>query len=541
MAPKPPVTTVPPGTTTNPPTTTTTPPPTTTAPSGAPTTGQYPGSTGGYVDLWAGFDPGIFYRYSTLVYPQAIDTTQTTPSGPVAGIDIHKADYDYLVIMATNIMAVIDARGEPHPSWYQPVAAGEDIFGLGKTYHTPAQDYSTPPTRVQAFMAWWEGVKDNDNWTPILASAAARMGRTTDTALEYIEIGAPGARDSRIFAYDDVIRLIDKYGVDFLDLEGPFGYDLLETAAISDLPLEALFDIATTAEERHRSTRTVTGDVAVDLQATKDAVARAVREYDNRVKSGYNHVQAKIFAFGGPLLGNRVMGIGSGTMESLLTDDEISAVVEILGPNWQIALSEMDPFTAQDSVGAFRFAGYLDTLLAQEPIEVAGDTMREAARVLAEGWRVRPLSDADLDQMVTEFGIKMRESEGIPPVWNNIPANGRGSVGPGHPARDVMEPSRAGPLVETPDMRMEAMGAVRGSEDYERLYQNKPTDMSEEEWISRFSGAGASLMGAESRMATEVGMETGDMVRARQTAISDPSARGGTWYRRMAQWRKAFQ
>ena len=96
-------------------------------------------------------------------------------------------------------------------------------------------------------------------------------------------------------------------------------------------------------------------------------------------------------------------------------------------------------------------------------------------------------------------------------------------------------------VTEVPNMNVEALGAVRGTADYQRLYGNKPTDMGEEEWIGRFAGASQSLTGMESRMATETGMESGDMTRTRQVALSDESARGGAWYRRMAAWRKAFQ
>ena len=218
------------------------------------------------------------------------------------------------------------------------------------------------------------------------------------------------------------------------------------------------------------------------------------------------------------------MGIGDGTAESDLTGEEMGQVISFLGPDWQQELAGMDAFDAQDQIGSFRFAGYMDDLASRGPVEIPGDAMREAARTLAQGWRLQPLSDNELDNMVMEFGAKVRESRMMPPVWDN------GSSAPG-----------AVGVTEVPNINVEALGAVRGTGDYQRLYGNKPTGMGEEEWIDRFATASQSLTGMESRMATETGMESGDMTRTRQVALSDESARGGAWYRRMAAWRKAFQ
>jgi len=510
---------------------------TTTAPPDAPQIGNYGDFGQATADPWA-FDPGIFYKYSSMVYP----VHPTSKAGDAGLAEANKQQYDYVVQMATSIIATMQDRGEDLPDWYIAHAPdqGNDIFG-----YTPddlndedqATFYSNPADNVLRFMSWWSGVKDNDLWTPTLASAAHRMASETGTALNYIEVGAPGNRDPRIFDYDNVLRLISKYGVDFLDLSGPHGYGLLETAATQNMQLDPLFDIATSALERHRDTRTVFTDHQANLADERAALTRAVRKYSFYIERGHNHVQSKIFTFGGDQLGNRVMGIGDGTAESDLTGEEMGQIISILGPDWQQELAGMDAFDAQDQIGSFRFAGYMDDLASRGPVEVQGDAMREAARTLAQGWRLQPLSDNELDSMVMEFGAKLRESRMMPPVWDNV--LGGGGM-PGAPPGLVPASAPSG-VTEVPNMNVEALGAVRGTADYQRLYGNKPTDMGEEEWIGRFADASQSLTGMESRMATETGMETGDLTRTRQVALSDESARGGTWYRRMAAWRKAFQ
>ena len=476
-------------------------------------------------DSWA-FDPGLFYNYSSMVYPVHPTPTVTDAAGL---LETNEQQYNYMVQMATNIIATMQDRGEDLPDWYTAYAAGSgaDIFGYipsGLAFDDKKVFFAKPAANVLPFIAWWSGVKDNDLWTPTLASAAHRMASETDTALNYIEVGAPGHRDSRIFDYDNVLRLIQKYGVDFLDLSGPHGYGLLEMAATQDMQLDPLFDIATSALERHRDTRTVSTDHQANLADERAALASAIGKYSFYIEQGHNHVQSKIFTFGGDQLGNRVMGIGDGTAESDLTGEEMGQVISILGPDWQQELAGMDAFDAQDQIGSFRFAGYMDDLASRGPVEIPGDAMREAARTLAQGWRLQPLSDNELDNMVMEFGAKVRESRMMPPVWDN------GSSAPG-----------AVGVTEVPNINVEALGAVRGTGDYQRLYGNKPTGMGEEEWIGRFATASQSLTGMESRMATETGMESGDMTRTRQVALSDESARGGAWYRRMAAWRKAFQ
>jgi hypothetical protein len=298
-----------------------------------------------------------------------------------------------MVQMATNIIATMQDRGEDLPDWYTAYAAGSgaDIFGYipsGLSFDDKKVFFAAPAANVLPFMAWWSGVKDNDLWTPTLASAAHRMASETDTALNYIEVGAPGHRDSRIFDYDNVLRLIQKYGVDFLDLSGPHGYGLLETAATQDMQLDPLFDIATSALERHRDTRTVSTDHQANLADERAALASAIGKYSFYIEQGHNHVQSKIFTFGGDQLGNRVMGIGDGTAESDLTGEEMGQVISILGPDWQQELAGMDAFDAQDQIGSFRFAGYMDDLASRGPVEIPGDAMREAARTLAQGWRL---------------------------------------------------------------------------------------------------------------------------------------------------------
>ena len=66
---------------------------TTTAPPDAPVPGQYGGFGQGTADPWA-FDPGIFYKYSSMVYP-----VHPTPGKPdAAGLaEANKQQYDYVV------------------------------------------------------------------------------------------------------------------------------------------------------------------------------------------------------------------------------------------------------------------------------------------------------------------------------------------------------------------------------------------------------------------------------------------------------------
>ena len=482
-------------------------------------------------DQWA-LDPGIFYQHSTMVYPVHPDPSTAGGSLNI----INKQQYDYMVHMATNIIETLRNQGESLPDWYTRESDGEvaaDADVLGNAYDDDTDYAAGPSQRTMMFMAWWNGVKDNQNWTPILAAAASRMGSETGTTKEYIEIGAPGHRQSKIFAVDNVVRLITKYGIDFLDLSGPHGYGLLETAATFDLDLDPLFDIASTAMERHRSTRTVSTDTKVNLDAESRALQAAVSRYNHYMSIGHNHVQAKIYTFGGYALGERVMKIGDGTAESDLTGEEMGTIMGILGPNWQQELADMDAFDGQDPVGSYRFAGYLDDLVNKGPVEVEGEAMREAARVLAAGWRMQPLSDNELDVMVQDFGSKLRANQVMAPVWGNTLATG-------HPSRGHAAMGSSG-LIEKPSVPVAVASAVRGTPEYQRLYGNMPTDMGEEEWIGKFAGASQSLTGIESRSATRAGMETGNLTHARQVGLTDPEARGGTWYRRMAAWRKAFQ
>ena len=532
-------------------TTTTAVPPgtTTTVPGGAPVITNWGAGQADAVGLGA-LDPGIFYRYSSMVYP-------APPSGwtPEIGTPIEEnftwQQYEYAVFMANALAdTIMDRAGGPagrYPSWFTMAGTGPgyDVFGniVGPQtdWTDAAKDWGTLPE----FIAWWNGVKDNENWLPTLASAAYRMASETDTALNFIEVGAPGMRDHRIFDYDNVVRLITKYGIDFLDLSGPHGYGLLETAAVHDLQLDPLFDIATTALERHRSTRTVSSDQRVNIQGERAAMSRAVLLYNNSIRAGRNHVQAKIYTFGGMMLGMRVMGIGDGTAESDLTGEELGTIMGILGPNWQQELAEMDAFDNQDPVGSYRFAGYMDNLVSREPVEIQGDAMREAARVLARGWRMQPLSDNELDEMVLSFGAKVRESKMMPPVWDNAPTQATAwwDNAPTQATGQFGTASTAGGggMTETPSMATSMAATVRGTPDYERLYGNMPSGMQEEGWISKFAGASQSLTGIESRMGTEAGMQSGSLTRARQVGLTDPSSRGGAWYRRMAAWRKAFQ
>lgn len=496
------------------------------------------------VEGWNAFDATIFYLYSTQVYPVTQVPTTAGQAPALHMIDARTAQYEFLVAAALAIRDTLNAMALPGQfpvplSLKKAVQPGEDVFGMSPaaidTWVADATNGGNPPPEAAAFIAWYSGVVDNPNWQPVLAQAARNFATVSNTERDYYEVGAPGFRSHRIFDVEQVDALMSKYGLDVMDVVGDAGMGLLTAASSTDLPLESVFDIATTAQRRH--TAVVTGDRQADLALEQMAVAGAISRYNEKALQGFSHVQAKVYAFGGEDLLDRVMGIDAGTMEAQLTDDELSEILGILGPDWHTKLGEMLPFAGQDHVGSFRFADYIEKTATRGPVEIPGDTMREAARVLAEGWRMNPMSDQELDAMVNSFGAKMRQSMMLPPVWGQQPGPGQGmSYTPlgGVYASEI-------PIQETPDMRIEAMSAVRGSDEYQSLYGQKPPGMSEEEWIGRFSGATTSLGGLESRAGTRVGMETGNMTLARQTALTDPSAKGGAWYRRLAAWRKAFQ
>jgi len=146
--------------------------------------------------------------------------------------------------------------------------------------------------------------------------------------------------------------------------------------------------------------------------------------------------------------------------------------------------------------------------------------MREAARTLATSWRFRPLGVDELDNLINGFGEAVRNSNLYPNVWGT---------------------GKQGGVRSAPNENVSVMRALRASPDYQRLYDQMPTGMAEEQYAGQMAGASIDLMGNESRIATEAGMESGNRELAQQVALTDPSARGSTYYRRLSAMRRAFR
>ena len=486
----------------------------------------------GSAGYWEAFDPGIFRIFSSRVYegtlegkePEIDPDTGQPVVDPDTGKPVVDPDtldrrlnrYQYILDMATYVLQEANRRAMA-VAWQPVDEVGKDLFGTATTPATleGAASGDEPPMAMQAFMQWWRNAQNTGVWDEVFALAAVNFADASNSAVDYIEVGPPGNRSERIFERTSTLAAADKYGIGYTDLVGSSGLGLLQQAANWGLELEPLLDIARSAHQRALTS----GQVGQTEE--QDAVSGAIRRYALAVNNnGLTHVQAKIRTFGGYDLLQRVMGVDGTDVDSDLTLDEVNQLYEILGTDFIADLSGMPSFDGQDLVGSLRFSSYLDDLATRtDTVNVQGDAMREAARTLSQGWRLRPMSDKELDEMVTAFGMDLRNAESRPPVWG-------GGIAP---------------VTEVPDMQSTVLSAVRGSSEYERLYGDKPVDMSEEEWINRFAGAGQTLLGSESRAGTRAGMESGSLTQARQVAMTDKSARGGTWHRRMAAFRKAFE
>jgi len=469
---------------------------------------------------WEAFDPGIFRIFSSRVYEGSLvdpATGEAQEGMPVSDVAREVRRYQYILDMATHVLREAEQRGMA-VAWQPVKEDGKDLFGISTTDTEALQVAAAgdePPKAMLGFMQWWRNAQNTGVWDEVFALAAVNFADASNSAVDYIEVGTPGNRSERIFERNSTLAAAEKYGIGFTDLVGSSGLGLLQQAANWGLELEPLLDIARSAHQRALTSG------QVGQRQERLAVSGAIRRYAQQVNNnGLTHVQAKIHTFGGHDLLQRVMGIDGTDVDSDLTLDEVNQLYEILGTDFMADLSGMPSFDGQDLVGSLRFSSYLDDLATRtDTVNVQGDAMREAARTLAQGWRLRPMSDKELDEMVTAFGMDLRNAESRPPVWG-------GGIAP---------------VTEVPDMQSSVLSAVRGSSEYERLYGDKPVDMSEEEWINRFAGAGQTLMGSESRAGTRAGMESGSLTQARQVAMTDKSARGGTWHRRMAAFRKAFE
>ncbi len=372
------------------------------------------------------------------------------------------------------------------------------------------------PATAEKFMAWFGTAANQDALAEIVFTAAHNYAEETDSLKEFYETGPAGARTGK-FEVGTVNQLVQDYGLSMMDLTNSHGLGVLTAAAKNpNIDLEQIFDVMSTAADRFNRTGDAFEGLAfgTNLGSERIAANTALTRYKAKVASGHTHLQAKVFAFGGQELFSRLMGIDAGTPESKLTGDEISQITNIIGEDF--VNNHMDDLT-----GATRLDSYMTELLSGPTVvDIPADRIREAARTLAQGWRMNPMNDQEIDELISNFGAQLKASQVSPSVWGST--------------EDMI-------MRETPDVTASTMEALRGREDYQRLYGNKPADMTEDEWISRFSGISSSLTGFESRDATAIGMSTGDRKAAARAGLMDEEARGGTWHRRMTALRRAFR
>ena len=372
------------------------------------------------------------------------------------------------------------------------------------------------PATAEVFMSWFGTAANQDALAETIFTAAHSYAEGTDSLKEFYETGPAGARTGK-FEVGTVNQLVQDYGLSMMDLKGPHGLGVLDVAAKNpNIDLEQIFDVMSTAADRFNRTGDAFDGLAfgTNLGSERIAANTALTRYKAKVASGHTHLQAKVFAFGGQELFTRLMGIDAGTPESKLTGDEINQITTIIGENF--VNNHMDDLT-----GATRLDSYMTELLSGPTVvDVPADRIREAARTLAQGWRMNPMSDQEIDELIAGFGAQLQASQVSPSVWGST--------------EDMI-------MRETPDVTASTMEALRGRGDYQQLYGNKPADMTEDEWINKFSGISSNLTGFESRDATAIGMSTGDTKAAARAGLMDKEARGGTWHRRMTALRRAFR
>jgi len=367
---------------------------------------------------------------------------------------------------------------------------------------------------AETFMGWFGTAAQQDALSEIVFSAAADYADATGTLKDFYETGPPGARTGR-FEAATVNQLVQDYGLSMMDLKGANGLGVLDFAAKNpDIDLEQVFDVMSTAAGRFNTTEDPFDTFQQHGMRERNAAQIGMRRYKGKVATGHTHLQAKVFAFGGQELFSRLMGIDSGTPESKLTGDEINMITDIIGEDF--VNNHMDDLT-----GATRLNNYMQDLLSGPTVvDIPADSIRQAARTLAESWRMTPMGDEEIDELIANFGAQLQASQVSPSVWGSDD--------------DMI-------LRETPDARSSTVDALRGTKQYAELYGNKPTNMSEEEWLGKFSGISSNLTGFESRDATAIGMSTGDTKAAARAGLMDKEARGGTWHRRMTALRRAFR
>jgi len=496
---------------------------------------------GGGGGLLFGLDWRALGDYSTRVYsPYEEPGDETTPPVGVEGVEgegipaveedtvvtseAAKAYVYDLAVVAYELLEsgiyqsgqawMLDENGNPiHPDnwdWGDNLEAGE------------------PGPQAGQFIQWWNDIQGVPAWQNFVQTAAWDFsGVPVDgesMRQDFITVGPPN-NPVGIFQADKVNALLSSHDIDSRHLEGRDGWGLLHLAAETKLPLHLIFDIAGSVDWLETFEPVEGVDPGRQRGRERNLVHRAVNRFNHAMTNGVagvkNYMVAKVYALGSNELALRMVGLDSGSVDAQLTAEEMNEIQSILGADWYSRLEASPESSAKDMVAASAWQDYEnDWSTLTGPVTVPGESMREAAKTLAASWRIRPLSDDELNNLINDFGEAVRASNLYPNVWGT---------------------GMQGGVRSAPNEQVAVMRALRASPDYQRLYGNMPTGMGEEQYAGQMASASSDLMGYESRIATEAGMESGDRTLAQQVALTDPSARGSTYYRRLSAMRRAFR
>ena len=409
---------------------------------------------------------------------------------------------------------MLDENGNPiHPDDWD---WGEDL------------EDGEPGIHAGQFIAWWNGIQPMGSWANFIQTAGWEFSEILvngqSMRRDFISVGPPD-NPLGVFQTDKVEALLEGEGIDSRHLQGRDGWGLLNLAAETKLPLHLIFDIAGSVDWAETFKPVEGVQPGQQRDRVRNLVHRAVNRFNNAVTNGVagvtNYMVAKVYALGSNELALKMVGLDSGTVDAQLTAEEMNEIKSILGAGWYGRLEASPESASKDMVAASAWQDYEnDWSKLTGPVTVPGESMREAARTLATSWRIRPLSDDELNNLINDFGEAVRNSNLYPNVWGT---------------------GKQGGVRSAPNENVSVMRALRASPDYQRLYDQMPTGMAEEQYAGQMAGASIDLMGNESRIATEAGMESGNRELAQQVALTDPSARGSTYYRRLSAMRRAFR
>ena len=474
--------------------------------------------------------------YSTRVYsPYEEPGDETTP--PVGGEGVPAVEEDTVVTSEAAKAYVYDLAVVAYELLESGIYQSGQAWMLdenGSPIHPDNWDWGDnleagePGPQAGQFIQWWNDIQGVPAWQNFVQTAAWDFsGVPVDgesMRQDFITVGPPN-NPTGIFQADKVKALLDGSGIDSRHLEGRDGWGLLHLAAETKLPLHLIFDIAGSVDWLETFEPVEGVDPGRQRGRERTLVHRAVNRFNHAMTNGVagvkNYMIAKVYALGTNELALRMVGLDSGSVDAQLTAEEMNEIQSILGPDWYSRLEASPESSATDMVAASAGQDYEnDWSTVTGPVTVPGESMREAAKTLAASWRIRPLSDDELNNLINDFGEAVRASNLYPNVW------GTGTQGG---------------VRSAPNEQVAVMRSLRASPDYQRLYGNMPTGMGEEQYAGQMASASSDLMGYESRIATEAGMESGDRTLAQQVALTDPSARGSTYYRRLSAMRRAFR